>query len=108
MWSLAWIGFKDPDIYRFAFASESFPPNGGNRGWYANAELDKLLAEARRENDMAKRVVLYDKAQKIVAQELPYVFLWHEEVLAVVNRNVHDFELYADGQYGALQKAYKK
>ena len=24
MWGLTWIGYKDPDIYRYAFASESF------------------------------------------------------------------------------------
>lgn len=108
MWSLSWVGFKDPDIYRFAFATESFPPNGGNRGWYSNPELDKLLTAARTENDAGKRKDLYAKAQTIVATDQPYVFLWHEEIFAVVNKNVADFELYADGRYAALQRAYKK
>lgn len=108
MWSLQWVGFKDPDIYRFAFATESFPPSGGNRGWYSNPALDKLLAQGRAETDFDKRFKAYEQVQTIVSQELPYVFLWHEEIFAVVNKRVQDFELYADGQYGALQKAFKK
>jgi peptide/nickel transport system substrate-binding protein len=108
MWSLSWIGFKDPDIYRFAFATESFPPNGGNRGWYSNAALDKILTAARAETDPAKRTTAYGEAQKIIGKDLPYVFLWHEEVFAVVSKKVEGFELYADGRYGSLATAYKK
>lgn len=108
MWSLAWIGFKDPDIYRFAFATESFPPNGGNRGWYSNPELDKLLTQGKTETDPAKRAATYDKAQQIIATEQPYVFLWHEEVFAVVNKSVSGFEVYADGRLSSLANAVKK
>jgi peptide/nickel transport system substrate-binding protein len=108
MWSLAWVGFKDPDIYRFAFATESFPPNGGNRGWYSNPALDKVLAQGKVETDFAKRFAAYEEAQRLVAQELPYVFLWHEDIFAVVSKAVEGYEVYADGQYGALQQAYKK
>ncbi len=108
MWSLSWIGFKDPDIYRFAFATESFPPNGGNRGWYSNPELDKLLSAARAETDFAKRAASYEKVQQLVATEQPYVFLWHEEIFAVVNKKVSGFEVYADGRYGALATVEKK
>jgi len=107
MWSLSWVGFKDPDIYRFAFATESFPPNGGNRGWYSNPNLDKLLTEARTVNDPEKRKDLYSQVQKIVAGELPYVFLWHEEIFAVHNRNLQGFELYADGRYESLKQTFK-
>ena len=107
MWSLSWVGFKDPDIYRFAFATESFPPNGGNRGWYTNPALDKLLAEARTVTDPAKRKSVYQEVQQIVATELPYVFLWHEEIFAVHNRNLQGFELYADGRYASLKQTFK-
>ena len=27
LWTLTWIGFKDPDIYRYVFSTESFIPN---------------------------------------------------------------------------------
>lgn len=108
MWSLSWIGFKDPDIYRFAFATESFPPAGGNRGWYSNPELDKLLAAGRLETDFAKRKKIYADVQMMVADEMPYVFLWHEEIFAVHNRKLAGFELFADGRYASLKKAVRK
>lgn len=108
MWSLNWVGFKDPDIYRFAFATESFPPNGGNRGWYSNPALDQLLSQGRTATDVKVRTAAYEKVQKIVSEELPYVFLWHEEIFAVVNKSVEGFTVYADGRYGALTKAFKK
>ena len=108
MWSLQWIGFKDPDVYRFAFATESFPPNGGNRGFYSNAELDQLLAQGRTENDVLKRVATYTKVQEIIHRELPYIFLWHEEIFAVLNGAVEGFELFADGRFASLQHAYRK
>jgi peptide/nickel transport system substrate-binding protein len=108
MWSLSWIGFKDPDIYRFAFATESFPPGGGNRGWYSNPALDKLLADGKAETDPAKRAAIYAKAEQLIADDDPYVFLWHEEVFAVVNKSVEGFEVYADGRLSSLANAVKK
>lgn len=108
MWSLQWVGFKDPDIYRFAFATESFPPNGGNRGFYSNQELDKLLNLGRMENDPKRRIETYAKVQKIVNDEMPYVFLWHEEIFAVLNGAVEGFELFADGRFASLLHAYRK
>jgi peptide/nickel transport system substrate-binding protein len=102
LWSLSWIGFKDPDIYRFAFATASFPPDGGNRGWYSNPQLDLVLHQAKAENDLTKRKTLYDEVQKIVDEDLPYIFLWHEEIFAVVHKRIKGFELYADGRLSSL------
>ncbi len=102
MWSLSWIGFKDPDIFRFAFGTENFPPNGANRGWYSNPELDKVLTDARIAIDDKTRSALYSKAQAIVANELPYVFLWHEDVVAVASKRLPEFRPYADGRLSGL------
>ena len=43
---------------------------------YENAELDKLLLEARSILDDAKRKELYAKAQQIVRNEAPMIFGW--------------------------------
>jgi len=108
IWSLTWIGFKDPDIYRYAFGSENVPPNGPNRGWYKNARLDKLLNDAVRTTNDELRKNLYHQAQEIVAEELPYVFLWHEQSFAVVSKEINGFELYADGRLTSLSKVVVK
>lgn len=106
IWSLTWVGFKDPDIYRHAFASESFPPNGANRGWYSNPKLDELLKKGKTTLEAAARVGIYRDVQKVVAADLPYIFLWHEENFAVMNRQLQGFSLYADGRYTSLTQTY--
>lgn len=108
LWTLTWVGFKDPDIYRYAFATENFPPNGANRGWYSNPKLDALLESGREKNDFSERKKIYDQVQDIVDQDKPYIFLWHEENFAVVAKDLTGFELYADGRYSALQHSYFK
>lgn len=104
MWLLSWIGFKDPDILRYTFATESFPPNGGNRGFYSNKKLDALLTKAKSEVDADKRKQLYQTAQSIVHEEMPYLFLWHEDNFAIFNKKVQGFDIYPDGRYSALEK----
>jgi peptide/nickel transport system substrate-binding protein len=104
MWTLSWIGFKDPDIYRFAFATESFPPSGGNRGFYSNLSLDRLLASGKAETDLKKRQEIYGEVQALISRDLPYVFLWHDEIFALVHRRVSGFSVYADGRLASLSQ----
>lgn len=107
IWSLTWIGFKDPDIYRFAFGSDNIPPNGPNRGWYKNPKLDDLLNSAIKSTKPELRMTLYHRVQELVASDLPYVFLWHEDNFAVMNKNLNGFELFADGRMTSLTKVTK-
>ncbi len=87
MYSLRWIGGNnDPDILNFVFHSMMFPPNGANRGRYANAEVDRLIDLARREVDTEKRKAAYQSIQRIVAEDLPYVSLFYVDNVAVYNK----------------------
>lgn len=108
MWMLTWIGFKDPDIFRYAFARESWPPGGANRGWFANKKLDQLLGEGLLALDLEQRRAVYHKVQKIVADELPYVFLFHEFNTVVMRSELSGFDVYADGRYSALPTVYRR
>lgn len=97
IWSLSWIGYKDPDILRYVFGSDNFPPEGGNRGRFSNPELDALLQKGRREIATESRKSIYLQAQEIIAKEMPYVFLWHEQAFAVFSPRLKGYVLYADG-----------
>jgi peptide/nickel transport system substrate-binding protein len=105
LWSLSWVGFKDPDIFRHAFASDKVPPNGGNRGWYQNPELDKLLQKARGTPQLDARKNIYADVQKILAEDLPYAFLWHEERFIVAAKSLKGVTVYADGRLDFLNNA---
>jgi len=103
MYSLRWIGGNnDPDILNFVFHSMMFPPNGANRGRYANMEVDRLIDFARREVDTEKRKAAYQSIQRIVANDLPYVSLFYVDNVAVYNKRIGGMKLYPAGEYEFL------
>ena len=91
LYGLTWVGIKTPEIYSKAFGSNYFPPNGFNRGRYADAELDKLLAD---ENWPAA-------TQRIHAQ-LPYIPLWYEGQFAAMQKNIKNYAPKPDGNWDVL------
>ncbi|MBI5177927.1 MAG: ABC transporter substrate-binding protein [Nitrospinae bacterium] len=105
MFSLTWVGVDDPDVMHFMFHSKSLPPDGANRGGYANPALDALLAKGQTEADVAKRKRIYGEAQRIAAEDLPYVTLWTQVNVAAVDRRVKGFEVYPDESFDALETA---
>lgn len=55
-------------------SKRAWPPNGPNRGWYANPEVDALFDAAREERDEAKRKALYRKAEDLIVRDAPWLF----------------------------------
>lgn len=104
LFSLAWVGIQDPDIYYQIFHSASVPPHGNNRGRYSNAELDRLLEQGRNTPDMAERKRLYANAQQILARDLPYIPLWWVKNVAVQNSSLKGFALRPDGDFVSLKQ----
>lgn len=102
LYSLAWVGVNTPDILRYAFHSDSLPPNGANRGRYRSAVVDRLIeqAERRAPNDAAP---LYREIQQQIHSDLVYVPLWYEANVSAS----HGLTGYAptfDGSYLALNR----
>ncbi len=106
MYGLRWIGGnEDPDIFEYAFHSSRFPPNGANRSYYSNPQVDALIDQARREVDPAVRKPLYAKVQQILAEDLPYIDLWYLDNVLVHNRRVSNLKLNPAGNYDFLRTA---
>lgn len=91
LFGLTWVGIKTPEIYTKAFGSHSFPPNGFNRGRFADAELDDLLAKED-----------WSTATERIHQQLPYIPLWHEGQFAAFNQNIKHYAPKADGNWDDL------
>jgi len=79
--------------------------NGGNRGGYKNTRVDALLDAASRENNQNKQKVLYAKVQHILAKELPYVSLWHEDRVWIVRQPWTGIQLKPSGSFLGLLNA---
>ena len=106
IYALRWIGSnEDPDIFRYAYASGSFPPKGGNRGRYSNPRLDALLAEASASQDRAVRKKDYVEVQQILAEELPSIPLWYPNNEVVHTRRIVNVRPRPSGNFDFLQEA---
>ncbi len=106
MYMLRWIGSnEDPDIFRYAYATESFPPKGANRGRYSNARVDALLKMASAETDEAVRRREYVEVQQILAQELPSIPLWYPDNVVMHSSRLKAVTLNAGGSFDFLRTA---
>ena len=104
LYSLRWVGGnEDPDIFEYAFHSSKFPPNGANRSFYRNPELDRLIDEGRSSLDQQTRKGIYEQVQRILAHDLPDVNLWYWDNIVVHSRRVHGLTLNASGNYDFLK-----
>ena len=107
IYALRWIGSnEDPDIFRYAYATASFPPGGGNRGRYSNPRVDALLAEAAASSDLAVRRADYVQVQQILADELPGIPLWYPNNEVVHTRRIEGIRARGAGTFDFLRDAW--
>ena len=107
LYGLTWVGITDPDAFRLRFSSHAVPPEGFNRGYYFNPEIDKLVEEASIEEDRARRKELYASVQKILASELPYVSLWYPDNICVTAPGVYGVDIPPDANFSFLSKVWR-
>lgn len=83
MYTAVFVGVTDPDMLRRVFHSAQQPPVGLNRVRYQNRDVDRLIDAAARAADEEQRRAYYGQAQRIIAEEAPYVPLWFRTNVAV-------------------------
>jgi peptide/nickel transport system substrate-binding protein len=82
----------DPDNFLWSlFASPGMPV--GDTSHYKNAEVDKLLADGRVVTDQAKRIEIYKKAQKLILDDAPWIFVNQTLQVRVTRKEVKGFIL---------------
>ncbi len=106
MYILRWTGSnEDPDIFRYAYASASFPPRGGNRGRYSNPQVDDLLRRAAGETTEEARRQDEIQLQEVLATDLPSIPLWYPDVVVVHSARLTHMQLDPGGSFGFLRSA---
>ncbi|MBN1933514.1 MAG: peptide ABC transporter substrate-binding protein [Anaerolineae bacterium] len=75
MYSLGWIAdYPDPQNFLdLLFHSTS----AYNHGAYSNLELDALVEEARVEQDYDARMALYQQAEELLVNDVPWIPIYH-------------------------------
>ncbi len=77
---------NSPDVYNYVGCGTSY-----NYYSYCNQELDRLFVDARRTFDYEKRREVYYKVQEFLAQDEPWVFLYHPVELRAMSRKLMNF-----------------
>lgn len=109
MYVLKWVGSnEDPDIFRYMYSSDSFPPKGANRGHYVNPRVDALLAQAAKEagppgEAEARRRAEYVEVQKILAEEMPSIPLWYPDNEVLHSHRLQGVVSQGDGNFDFLR-----
>lgn len=103
LYTLQWVGVTDPDMLRRVFHSTQTPPAGFNRGYYKNAEVDRLIdAASSAPSDEARRK-LYGDAQRLIAADAPYVSLWTKTNVAVFQTSLQGVHLSPIAEFAFLK-----
>ncbi|MGM0413755.1 MAG: glutathione ABC transporter substrate-binding protein [Bacillota bacterium] len=90
MYLLGWgtvTGDADYGLYALLHSGE-WAPDGSNRSFYANSEVDELLEAARIETDTEERKALYAEAIEIIWDDAPWIFLHSISQINAVRNNV--------------------
>ncbi|MDD2206068.1 MAG: glutathione ABC transporter substrate-binding protein [Aminobacterium sp.] len=80
-------------VYRPLTLSDQWVPNGANRTFYANKEVDEAVMMGFSSVDQEVRRQAYARAQTIMNEEVPWVPIYTRSNLTAVNRGVHDIML---------------
>jgi peptide/nickel transport system substrate-binding protein len=83
---LGWALGLDPDGHSIWHSSQY--PNGFNFIGYNNPAVDKLLEQGRTTIESSDRKNIYHRIYKLIANDVPYVFLYFPETLQGINNRV--------------------
>ena len=106
MFSLIWTGgsLVDPDILRRVFHSDQTPPLGFNRGYYRNADVDRLIdlrhAVYRRSRPRERTTATHNSSS---AEDAPYIPIWNRTNVIVAQRSLDGLHLNAIGDFQSLR-----
>ena len=82
----------EPDPFAFWHSSQIKDP-GLNIALYASKKADQILEESRRISDLEERAVKYAELQRIIASDLPAVFLYSQLYLYALPENINGVEI---------------
>ncbi len=86
LYILGWRSSADPASSRDIWARDTIPTV--NCGAYENARVEELFDQAARTFDRAERKRLYGEVQRILAEDLPYIFLWSRKSIVGLRKRV--------------------
>jgi peptide/nickel transport system substrate-binding protein len=108
MFMLGWVAVTgDADYGLYSLFHSSQFGDAGNRTFYKNNEVDRLLDEGKKNADSKEREKAYHKVQEIVTEDAPWVFLSFRDDLNATRTYVEGFVVHMAGHHN-LHKVYNR
>ncbi|MDR3279315.1 MAG: ABC transporter substrate-binding protein, partial [Synergistaceae bacterium] len=100
IYRMGWVAdYLDADNFLYVLQHSSNIGAKGNYSRYSNPEVDKLLEDGRVETDPAKRVEIYKKAEQLIVEDAPWVYLFYYYNNLAAQKRVGGAVLPAFGDY---------
>jgi peptide/nickel transport system substrate-binding protein len=91
---LGWSGRPDPDGNLYPFLTTGSPLNYAH---YSNAEVDRLMNQARTVSNVDQRRALYEQAARITLADRPLIYIYHRKHLVAHTARLTGFVQVPDG-----------
>ncbi len=89
-----WADYPDPENFLFPLFHSSNHGPAGNRTRYTNPTVDLLIEKGQYTMDEKKRLSLYKKAEEMIVEDAPWVFLWHRTDFTVRQPRIKNYKIY--------------
>ena len=83
--------FADPFMFMNFWFDSKLWGLPGNRSFYKNDTVDTMIRKAAIVSDQKERTDLYHKAQEIIMEEAPYIFLYQVQTIVPMRKNVKGY-----------------
>jgi oligopeptide transport system substrate-binding protein len=91
MFEVGWVAdYVDPENF---LKVKLYSASKDNESKYSNPEVDRLLEQADTEPDTALRLALYQQAEQIIVNDVPWIPLFHDEFNVLIKPYVKDYVL---------------
>jgi ABC-type oligopeptide transport system substrate-binding subunit len=91
MFEVGWVAdYVDPENF---LKVKLYGESKDNESKYRNSEVDRLLEQADTEQDTAQRLALYQQAEQIIVNDVPWIPLFHDEYSVLIKPYVKDYVL---------------
>lgn len=108
LWRTSWIGdYPDPENFLALFVSDNITPKGPNTTRISLPELDSLFNRALQPGlSAAERSSCYNRMERIILDESPWVFLYYDVIQRLTHPNVHNYSVDGSDRL-VLENVYK-
>lgn len=89
----SWIGdYPDAENYMALLYSTYHAPVGPNTTHFSNSEFDRLFEQALNTKNSKKRADLYAQMENILAEEMPIIPIYFDEVVRIKQKNIQGLD----------------